>query len=629
MPKSTPRASAKSILSVHLSQETDFLLARQRAKQIAALAGFDLQDQTRIATAVSEIARNAFEYATGGRVEYFLHGDGDGDARSSTPHLRIVIADQGKGISQLDAIWTGTFKSSTGMGLGIIGARRLLDALDIETGESGTIATLIKRLPASAPSPPAPDTITRALAATSVTGSNVLRDQNQELLTLLNELRARESELQRLNEELAETNRGVLVLYTELEDKAQAVQQASEMKTRFLSGVTHELRTPLNSVVSLARLLLARVDGDLNPEQEKQVQFILRSAQNLTEMVNDLLDLAKIEAGRVELKYSEFAVQDLFAGLRGMLRPLVPHDRVTLTFRNPAEPMQLRSDEGKLAQILRNFISNALKFTERGSVTVSVEPSPGQPGCVVFSVEDTGVGIAPEHQELVMQEWGQVEASTHNKQKGSGLGLPLARSLAELLGGKVGFTSTPGVGSIFHVSVPGLLAMAVPVSPRQLTPPESPNIPTRHILIAGRDEVDRYLLRRRIANHTTAPIEEAATGQQVLDSVRAHPPAILFLDLVLPGLTGAEVVRQLRGDPAFHDLPIVVHTAKLLTPSERQALDTADIAIIPRRGAAHPELGRLEGRQDTQAESDEQNAQFERALLQVGLSNANERSPVS
>jgi signal transduction histidine kinase/CheY-like chemotaxis protein len=604
------------ILSVHLSHETDFLLARQRAKQVAALLGFDHQDQTRIATAVSEIARNAFEYADSGRVEYFVDRDG---ASAEASRLRIVISDHGKGIPQLDAIWAGTYKSRTGMGLGIIGARRLLDTLDVETSDRGTVVTLVKRLPSSVPAPPSPDELARSLAANVVNSHNALRDQNQELLTLLNELRARESELQYVNQELADTNRGVLVLYTELEDKAEAVQQASEMKTRFLSGVTHELRTPLNSIVSLARLLLAHVDGNLNQEQEKQVQFILRSAQNLTEMVNDLLDLAKIEAGKTEIKRTNFTVQDLFAGLRGMFRPLVVNEAVILTFLNPEQPMQLHTDEGKLAQILRNFISNALKFTEKGSVTVSAEADSSVPEAVVFSVKDTGVGIAPEHIELVMQEWGQVEETTHNKQKGSGLGLPLARSLAGVLGGSVDFTSTPGVGSTFRVTVPGLLIEPVIEAP--LLKPSSSVMP--HVLMAGRDEVDRYLLRRRIAAHTTAEIAEVSTGEEVLEAIRLAVPGILFLDLVLPGLSGAEIVNRLRADPKTHELPIVVHTAKPLTDAERQKFQELDVMVIPRRGQTNKALGGA----NTQAENEEQEAQFERALLEVGLSNVNQRRP--
>src|ERR1700744_1204942 len=177
------------------------------------------------------------------------------------------------------------------------------------------------------------------------------RAQDQEILRLLADLRDRERELTKLNRELEETNRGVMVLYSELEDRATELQQASEMKTRFVSGITHELRTPLNSIVSLAGLLIRRIDGELTAEQEKQGLFIQRSALNLTEMVNDLLDLAKIEAGKATVKLSEFTVKEVFAALRGMFRPLATNENVQLVFDDRSLGYtQLPSKAGKLAQ---------------------------------------------------------------------------------------------------------------------------------------------------------------------------------------------------------------------------------------------------------------------------------------
>jgi signal transduction histidine kinase len=601
------KRTQNSILTIHLRDDGDFLLARQRAKQIAVLVGFETQDQTRIATAVSEIARNALEYAKGGRAEYFLDS-------APIPRLRIVISDQGGGIAGLESIYNGTYTSSSGMGVGISGARRLLDGFELETSGTGTVATLIKNIPPHKLPLPSLAQISAHLAQAATGSSVALRDQNQELLNLLSDLRAREVELNRLNVELEETNRGVLVLYAELEDKALAVQQASEMKTRFLSGVTHELRTPLNSIVSLSRLLIHRIDGDLNAEQEKQVGFILRSAQTLSEMVNDLLDLAKIEAGKTTLKLSEVSVQETLAALRGMFRPMATNERVALVFDLPeaegAEMLRLRTDEGKLAQILRNFISNALKFTEAGSVTVSAKRQPGSDGEddeIVFSVADTGIGIAPEHHQLVMQEWGQVEEALHNRHKGSGLGLPLSRSLAELMGGRVWFTSAPGEGSTFYLALPAL-------------PGSHPTIEqerAKHVLMADDDEVSRYLLRRRLSTLTMAEIEETESGPECLEAIERRPPAILFLDLVMPGMNGTEVLRRLRERAETRDLPVVILTSKILTAEERFHFDSAGVQVISKR------LGDLDSDQEHQ---EEQQHQIERALLQVGLSNMHEGS---
>ena len=619
MARSTQRLEAArwSLLKVHLTLETDFLLARQRAKQIASLLGFELQDQTRIATAVSEIARNAWEYATGGQVEFFLDPsssvDGDGSSTSARhdlptmPQLRIVISDSGPGIPHIESIWAGTYQSQTGMGVGLIGARRLLDDLQVSSSPAGTVAVLSKRLPRHVPPPPTLSSIAASLARLADSASSgpavALHDQNQELLTLLGDLRARESELRALNVELEETNRGVLVLYSELADKAQAVQQASEMKTRFLSGITHELRTPLNSIVSLARLMLHHADGPLNPEQDKQVTFILRSAQNLSDMVNDLLDLAKLEAGKSPAVLSRFTLQDLFGGLRGMFRPLATDPNVRLIFESPDQPLELLTDEGKLSQILRNFISNALKFTREGTITVSAEPLHGNAERMIrFSVADTGIGIAAEHHHVVMEEWGQAPVAPTGKARGSGLGLPLSRSLAELLNGSIGFTSAPGQGSTFWVTLPALVQPVVAV-------PEEPA--TGHILIVDDDEVARYLLKRQLGTLTSAPIEEATSGPEALEAIARNPPRIVFLDLVLPGMSGAEVAKAIRSRTESATLPVVLHTGKMLPQDEISALQSLDLTVITKRSVSGNTLENI----------DAQTAEMERALLEVGLSN--------
>ena len=593
-----------ALLTLSLKSESDCVLARQRAKQIAVYLGFEVQDQTRIATAVSEIVRNAFEYATGGRAEFFL----DFVPRHQ---LRIVISDSGKGIEAFETSFDGHHISASGMGLGITGSRRLLHAFDLQTSSSGTVATLIQYIPEHKLPAPTHEQVAARLAQSPSNQSIVLSDQNQELLNLLAELRAREAELNRLNKELEETNRGVLVLYSELEDRALSVQHASEMKTRFLSGVTHELRTPLNSIVSLSRLLINRTDGDLNAEQEKQVGFILRSAQTLSDMVNDLLDLAKIEAGKTSVKLTEVNVHDTLAALRGMFRSLATNPSVDLVFVLPhdheSQTFVLRTDEGKLTQILRNFISNALKYTEQGSVVVKAVRSGEN---VVFSVADTGIGIAPEHHDLVMQEWGQVESAMQNRHKGSGLGLPLSRSLAELLGGDVHFTSTPGEGSTFYVTLPAL------PSERRGSDPNRRVAPI-HILIADDDEVARYLLLRRLTTLTSAPIHEATTVAECLQAITRNRPAILFLDFVTSGPRGFDILHRIREQSANENLPIVLLTARNVTPSEYSELSSMGIHVISKR------LGDTDSNQQ---EQEEQRQQIERALLQVGLSNMHEGS---
>src|SRR4051812_6343425 len=176
-------------------------------------------------------------------------------------------------------------------------------------------------------------------------------------------LAARMAGVDSLNAELAETNKGVVALYGELDDRAAALREVSELKSRFLSYMSHEFRTPLGSIRSIARILLDHLDGPLSAEQEKQVKFIQSCASELTDMVNDLLDLAKVEAGRITISPAWFEMVDLFAALRGMFKPIISSEAsVALIFEDPVGVTRLYSDDKKLSQILRNFISNALKF---------------------------------------------------------------------------------------------------------------------------------------------------------------------------------------------------------------------------------------------------------------------------
>src|SRR5262245_27509920 len=439
------------VLTVALKFEDDVVLARQRARQIARLMGFEAQDQTRIATAVSEIARNAFRYAGSGKVEFGVEG------RTAPQLFEIVVSDQGPGIARLSEILEGRYRSSTGMGLGIMGARRLMDQFEIaSTPGQGTRIVLGKLLP---PGSPVLDP-----ARVAVLGDELAREvprgpmeeiqrQNQELITALEELRRRQDELEYLNRELEDTNRGVVALYAELDEKADHLRRADELKSRFLSNMSHEFRTPLNSIMALSHLLLDRADGPLTPEQAKQVTFIRQGANALTELVNDLLDLAKVEAGKIIVRPVEFEVENMFGALRGMLRPLLVNESLALVFE-PADGMApLYTDEGKVSQILRNFISNALKYTERGEVRVRAIHDP-ETDTVSFEVIDTGIGIAPEEQERIFEEFVQVENPLQHRIKGTGLGLPLSRRLAELLGGRVTVRSTIGEGSIFSAVIP-------------------------------------------------------------------------------------------------------------------------------------------------------------------------------
>jgi len=276
---------------------------------------------------------------------------------------------------------------------------------------------------------------------------------------LHSELAARDADIAALRQELVETNKGVVALYAELDDKAAQLRDANELKSRFLSYMSHEFRTPLTSMTSIAGILLSRLDGPLTAEQQKQVEFIRGSTRELTEMVNDLLDLAKVEAGRITISAEWFEMVDLFAALRGMFKPIVATASVSLFFDEPEGEIRLYTDDKKLSQILRNFISNALKFTPVGEVRVSARMRDAD--TVEFAVADTGIGIAPEHLPTLFADFVQLDVRLQKRLRCSGLGLSLARKFAELLGGRVAVQSELGKGSRFSVTLPVRFADAI------------------------------------------------------------------------------------------------------------------------------------------------------------------------
>ena len=542
---------SRSLLTVALRFEQDVVAARQRARQIAALVGFDAQDQTRLATAVSEIARNAFRYAQGGKVSFSLAGD-------SAPQVLIVgIADQGPGIVDLERIMSGEYRSKTGMGIGILGVHRLMDQVDIRTASAaGTEILLKKLLPARAPLVTSArlSAITQELGRRTPTNPlEEIQQQNHELMQALTELRQRQDDLLQLNRELEDTNRGVVALYAELDEKADHLRRADEMKSRFLSNMSHEFRTPLNSIRALSRLLLDRVDGELAAEQEKQVRFISKSAGDLTALVDDLLDLAKIEAGKIDVRPVEFSVANLFSALRGMLRPLLVGDAVQLVFDEPETDLTLHTDEGKVSQILRNFISNAIKFTECGEVRVGATRN-GATGTVSFSVTDTGIGIPEQDQTRVFEEFTQLAHPLQSRTKGTGLGLPLCRKLARLLGGEVSVRSEPGVGSTFTAAIPAIF-----------DEPDSRASPSVATLDAGlitvlivEDELETRFIHEKLLQGSRYQAMGARNLREAREMLARHRPGAILLDIMLRGEDTWRLLAELKGNPASASIPVLI-----------------------------------------------------------------------
>ncbi|MDA0180226.1 ATP-binding protein [Solirubrobacter phytolaccae] len=554
------------VARVDLVHDEGVVTARQRARDVAELLGFDRLEQTRIATAVSELARNAHRYAGGGEVRIMCARD----------HMRVQVTDDGPGIPNLDEVLRGEYTSTTGLGRGLVGVRQLMDEFEIDAPEGrGTRVMVAKRLPASVIGPDVRAVRAGLARRGAASPFDEVSRQNEELLQALGEVRARQKAMLALNRELEETNTGVVALYAELDDRADRLRDADERKSRFLADMSHELRTPLNSIIALAELLLSG-EPALESEQATQVGFIRRVAQDQLGLVGDLLDIAKIEAGRLDIDLADVTLSELLVILRGQLRPLLQTTDVQLRFDFPGPSVTLRTDEGKLIQVLRNLISNAVKFTPHGEVLVGAELEGER---VRFTVADTGIGIAADDLPRIFDEFVQVPGELQKRGQGTGLGLSLARNLVALLGGEMTVKSTVGVGTVFNVVLP-LERRVVEAVIGDLG---------GAVLVVDDDETARYVVEAHLRDTAwrTVPL---SGGEAALKAMAESLPAALILDLSMPDLDGLEVLRRMRADARMASVPVVIHTSRLLDRTELERLEGLGARVLDKSGTSRSQL---------------------------------------
>src|SRR4051794_10526678 len=456
---------ATAVLTLPLRAPEDVLLTRRRARDLAALLQFTPAEQIGLSTAVWEVARLAERR---GEVELAVV--------EAPPSVAVRITVSGVPRSVLTV-------TADGPRLDLDAIGRLVDRVDARDVNGSAVV----RLSADAgPDAWVPGVDELELVLASLTRHDTggggpgildeLRQQNFELLTTLATLREREQELRGLNDELGDTNRAGTALYAELEVQAGELRRRAEAISRFLSSLAHELSTPLYAVRGMTEAILRDHEADLSEGIRQDVELIDGAMVEALDLVNDSLDMAKVEAGRTIVRLSSVDVRELFRTLRAVVTRLPAHAGVELRFDEPGDVPVLETDAFKLSQILRNFIVNALKFTEAGHVRVCAHPAadgeavhfevsdtgpglvaaPPAPdgGAVHFEVSDPGPGLSADDKRRAFEEFVQLSAERHGELRGPGLGLPLTRRLAAILGGEVGVQSTLGRGATFTVQVP-------------------------------------------------------------------------------------------------------------------------------------------------------------------------------
>lgn len=522
------------LLRLVIADERDVFLLRQRGRQIAAAAGLDGQNQIRVATALSDLGRELVRQDVSTTVVFRLR-------RGPVSALLVELS------------WQAAVATS---GPGWDTARRLTN--DLVMTASGV--TLVKNVPHAVV---LDEGLLRELReSTGTTALDELRAQNQELLETLENLEAKSKELERLNDELEETNRGVVALYQELSDELEQTNQgvvalyaeleaksaelrdAAAARIRFWSNISHELRTPINSVVGLTRLLGAPGGDPMTDDQRHHVDLINESAATLLALVNELLDTAKAESGSLQPRMAPVALDYVITQLRSAVRPLLRSGDVRLVVDDLPALRPLVTDETMLVRILRNVLSNAVKFTKHGEIRFTAEPGPG-PDEVRFVVTDTGIGIPPEEQDRVFEEFYQVPSALQVGASGTGLGLSYARKLAEILGGTLTLSSTSGVGTE--------VVLTLPTAADEFVQPA----PVACALIADGDENCRRQLRDALAG-LAAEVVETEDGRTALNLAKSRRPDLVLVSASAPLMSGSAVLSVLRLDPDLAGVPVVI-----------------------------------------------------------------------
>jgi CheY-like chemotaxis protein/signal transduction histidine kinase/HAMP domain-containing protein len=417
-------------------------------------------------------------------------------------------------------------------------------------------------------------------AQTLRASEEMLREQQEELQQVNEELEEKASLLVEQNKAVEQKNKEVEMARLAVEEKAQALALSSKYKSEFLANMSHELRTPLNSLLILARMLSDNKDQNLNDKQVEYAKTIHSAGTDLLNLINEVLDLSKVEAGKIEIDTADLHVADVIKYVEQTFRPIAQQKGLDFAVEIEADVPTIRTDAQRLQQILRNLLSNALKFTEAGSVRVRVHLPPPKTAygsaylakhpdrVIAFSVIDTGIGIARDKQQLIFEAFQQADGTTSRKYGGTGLGLSISRELARLLGGEVKVESEPGRGSTFTLFLPAdyephtfdmrgtEIDTNEPLPNGEIEDDRHRIVPGDRVLLIVEDDASFATTLLSMARDRGFRGVLALRGDEGLTLARRLLPSAVLLDLQLPGLDGLRILEHLKAHPQTRHIPV-------------------------------------------------------------------------
>ncbi|WP_313513916.1 response regulator [Sphingobacterium sp.] len=421
-----------------------------------------------------------------------------------------------------------------------------------------------------------------------------LRISEEELRSQQDELIISNEELEKRSHLLEERNQVIVARNKEIQEKAEALALSTKYKSEFLANMSHELRTPLNSILLLSRVLTENIDGNLNHEQVESAQVIWSSGTGLLTLIDEILDLSKIEAGKMNVELEEFRLAELILELQAMFVPLTKEKNLGLQIENSLpEDFHLKSDRLRLEQVLRNLLSNATKFTEKGHIALAVEQAFGDKPTILFHVRDTGIGIPQEKQQLIFEAFQQADGSTRRQYGGTGLGLSISREIARLLQGELTVESSPGKGSCFTLSLPLDFVGVEQIDVQNEGPIASinqalgnstvaPGIPIPQFIPDDRGEIspgDKVILiveddaafAKMVMHYAKSAGYKAIAvgrGDVAMEAALQFSPKAILLDIVLPQMDGWQVLEGLKSNPVTRPIPVHMMSAERIKKTE-------------------------------------------------------------